>query len=62
MGLTYLGKVALIIQKKQHTERLLADEVKTGLVVSELHSLPTDALLPILLLFQLEDVLVEVKL
>lgn len=62
MELTYLGKVALIIQKKQHTKRLLADEVKTGLVVSKLHCLPTDALFPILLLFQLEDVLVEVKL
>ena len=62
MGLTYLGEVALIVQEEQHTERLLADEVKAGLVVSELHSLPTDALLPVLLLLQLEDVLVEVEL
>lgn len=58
----HLWEVAFIIQEVKNTKGPLADEVKTGLVVLELHSLPSDAFPPILFLLQLEDVLVEVEL
>lgn len=59
---TYPWKVTLIIQNVQNPKRSLADEIKAGLVVSEVDGLPVDTLSVVLLLLQLEDVLIEVKL
>ena len=58
----HLGEVAFIVQEVENTKGPPADEVKTRLVVPELHSLPSDAFPGILFLLQLEDVLVEVEL
>ena len=55
----YLWKVALIVQDVQDSRGLGGDEVDGGLVVLEVDVLPADLLLGVLLLFQLEDVLVE---
>ena len=54
------GHARLFVQKRKNTE-LALDDVDTGLIVRKVDKLPLDLFLDVLLLFQLEDVRVELR-
>ncbi len=56
------GEVGLVVEQVQDTDGLLGDQVDDGLIVRVADVLPLDLLLGVFLLFQLENVLVEVEL
>ena len=57
-----LGEVGLLVHEPDETERLLRQQVDAVLVVHKRNLAPVDSLLVVLLLLQLKDVLVKVKL